>query len=93
VPHIAKRTCLGCRQVVEKAALVRVVRGEDGLLVVDALGRAPGRGAYLHPRPGCVDAAIRSKAFARTFKAPVEGLNEQLSEAVCGKKATSQREA
>lgn len=68
------RTCLGCRKAVEKPELVRVVRNADGYVVVDAHGRASGRGAYLHPRRGCVDAAIRTKAFARAFKASVEGV-------------------
>lgn len=41
-----------------------------GLLVVrpDPDGTAPGRGAHLHPTPGCYDLAVRRKAFARALR-------------------------
>lgn len=47
-PHSKmERTCVGCRLVRPKAALVRIVRGPDGSVNVDHAGYAPGRGAYV----------------------------------------------
>jgi predicted RNA-binding protein YlxR (DUF448 family) len=37
-------------------------------LVPDPRGRAPGRGAHLHPSIGCLDLAERRKAFGRALR-------------------------
>ncbi|WP_166351642.1 YlxR family protein [Phytoactinopolyspora limicola] len=65
------RTCVGCRDRAEKQELLRVVVDGSGPtpgLVPDPEGRLPGRGAYIHPRPGCLDTATRRRAFARAFR-------------------------
>jgi predicted RNA-binding protein YlxR (DUF448 family) len=48
--------------------LLRVV-AVDGRLVVDERRRLPGRGAWLHPGPGCLAKAERRRAFPRALKA------------------------
>ena len=63
-----QRTCVGCRAVSDKRALLRVVREPTGRVAVDPTGRAPGRGAYLHPDPGCVATAARRGALGRTLR-------------------------
>ncbi len=50
--HVPQRTCVGCRQVLAKRALIRVVRGPDGVRI-DPSGKAAGRGAYLHDQRSC----------------------------------------
>ena len=62
------RTCVGCRERVPKQELLRVVAG-SGALVPDPAGRAPGRGAHLHPTPECLALALRRKAFGRALRA------------------------
>ncbi len=57
------RTCLGCGQEADKRDLVRVVRSPEGDVTVDATGKANGRGAYLHPRSECFEAAARRRRF------------------------------
>ncbi len=37
-------------------------------VVADPRLRLPGRGAWLHPTPDCLDLAVRSKAFARALR-------------------------
>ncbi|MET0900285.1 MAG: YlxR family protein [Mycobacterium sp.] len=37
-------------------------------VVVDTAGNLPGRGAWLHPDPQCLHAAIRRRAFARALR-------------------------
>lgn len=61
------RTCLGCRQRAPRASLVRVV-ARDGMAAVDAAARLPGRGAWVHPDSGCVENAIRRRAFGRALR-------------------------
>ncbi|HVA60286.1 MAG TPA: YlxR family protein [Mycobacteriales bacterium] len=61
------RTCVGCRERASKSDLLRVVV-VGGVLVVDPRGRAPGRGAHLHPDPACLDQAERRRAFVRALR-------------------------
>lgn len=63
--------CVGCRARAEKDALVRLVRGADGAVDVDRSGSAPGRGAYVHRDPGCVEAATARDGVARALRAGV----------------------
>ncbi|RLV56988.1 YlxR family protein [Aeromicrobium phragmitis] len=68
------RTCVGCRQRADKSTLVRVVaRREEAewSALPDVRGTLPGRGAYLHPSPECLDLAIRRRAFGRALR--IEG--------------------
>ena len=68
------RTCLGCRRRDDRSALLRVVAewddtGEQVARVVpDPRLRLPGRGAWLHPTPECLDLALRRKAFGRALR-------------------------
>jgi predicted RNA-binding protein YlxR (DUF448 family) len=50
--HIPQRTCVGCREILAKRTLIRVVRTPEGV-VVDQEGKTPGRGAYLHDKRAC----------------------------------------
>lgn len=47
-----QRTCVGCREVLPKRSLIRIVRTPSGI-VVDPTGKVAGRGAYLHDRKLC----------------------------------------
>jgi predicted RNA-binding protein YlxR (DUF448 family) len=64
-----ERTCVGCRVAAPKPALVRVVRSSAGDARVDPTGSAPGRGAYVHRKGACVEAALRKGSLARSLRA------------------------
>jgi len=78
--HGMARTCVGCRRRDVRSALLRFVAdsrdtGENIVrVVVDPRLRLPGRGAWLHPTPECLDLAVQRKAFGRALrvKAPLE---------------------
>ena len=65
------RTCVGCRERDEPQGMIRFVLDTEGELCVDLRQRAPGRGAWLHPRRGCIEQAVRRGGFARAFKRSV----------------------
>jgi uncharacterized protein len=72
--HAMARTCVGCRRRDGRSALLQVVaeRTDTGeyvaRVVADPRLRLPGRGAWLHPTPECLDLALRRKAFGRALR-------------------------
>ena len=66
-PRTPVRTCLGCGKKQTKALLHRLVLDAQNQPLLDRTQAAPGRGAYLCG-PGCLQAAVKRKAFQRAFK-------------------------
>ena len=65
------RTCLGCRQRVPKAELVRLVwDATTGAVVIDPHQVLPGRGGYVHPT--CGDALAKRRQLGRALRRPVD---------------------
>ena len=64
--HVPERTCVGCREVLSKRVLVRLVRTPDGVLV-DQFGKLAGRGAYLHNRRSCWELGLKG-SLSRALK-------------------------
>lgn len=67
----AERTCIGCRKTASKASLVRINRSSTGDVVVDASGKAPGRGAYVCSRE-CFERVASSGRLAAALKVNVD---------------------
>ena len=65
--HIPQRTCIACREVNEKKALIRVVKSPDGVSI-DLTGRKSGRGAYVHDTRECWEKALKRGALSRALK-------------------------
>lgn len=66
VKHVPQRTCVGCRTVLAKRSLIRIVRTSEGVRV-DPTGKLAGRGAYLHDRRDCWERGLRG-ALAHALK-------------------------
>lgn len=82
-PASPVRTCAGCGVEEAARALVRVVlvEGAPATVLVDAKGGSFGRGAHVHPRVKCLEAACRrglSRAFKREVRADVATLVGQI---------------
>lgn len=56
--HIPQRTCVGCREVLPKRTLVRIVRSGESVQV-DPSGKLAGRGAYLHNQRSCWERGLK----------------------------------
>jgi predicted RNA-binding protein YlxR (DUF448 family) len=68
VTHVAPiRTCVGCGVRDAQAALRRFVLDRHTLRL-DGARRAPGRGAYLHPRTACGEAFLRRRGAIRSLR-------------------------
>jgi hypothetical protein len=70
--HVPQRTCVGCREVQGKRQLVRVVRASDGHVRIDPTGKQAGRGAYVHVKLDCWQAALAGR-LAHALKVPQIG--------------------
>jgi predicted RNA-binding protein YlxR (DUF448 family) len=70
VIHEPRRTCVACRQVRGKHELVRLVRREEGTVVVDDRGQAPGRGAYVCAGDGCAARLVKGGRLSQAFRRP-----------------------
>ena len=64
--HIPQRTCVGCREVLPKRALIRVVRTAEGVRI-DPTSKLAGRGAYVHEQRSCWERALQG-SLARALR-------------------------
>ncbi len=70
---------MGCRQVLPKRSLIRVVRSPNGV-IIDPSGKAKGRGAYVHDRRACWIRALEGN-LARALKCEISGDERHMLEA------------
>lgn len=47
--------------------MIRIV-AQDNRLIPDRRRRLPGRGGYLHPETGCLQQAVKRRAFGRALR-------------------------
>ena len=67
IRKIPQRQCVGCREMKDKKALLRIVKTPEGDILLDATGKKSGRGAYVCPDPECLKKARKSRALERAF--------------------------
>ena len=67
--HIPQRTCVGCREVLPKRSLIRIVRSPQGVMI-DPSGKLAGRGAYLHNLRSCWESGMKG-ALAQSLKTEI----------------------
>lgn len=77
---IPMRMCVGCREMKPKKELIRVVRGPDGTVSMDPVGKKPGRGAYVCRKEACLARAIKQRQLERQLEVQ---LTPEVSEALC----------
>jgi predicted RNA-binding protein YlxR (DUF448 family) len=65
------RKCLGCNEMKPKKELIRIVRGPEGNVDIDKVGKAPGRGCYICSSLKCLEAAIKAKRIENALEVPV----------------------
>ena len=65
------RQCLGCNEHKLKAELLRVVRPPEGVVSLDFVGRANGRGAYICHSLACLKKARKSGRLERNLECAI----------------------
>lgn len=82
---VPERKCLGCGVRRPKKELVRIVRLQDGSVVLDKTGKVSGRGAYICPDIGCYNKARKAKRFETNLEIAIPPeLYDALAAELCG---------
>ncbi|GAB4443029.1 MAG: hypothetical protein Kow00120_12160 [Anaerolineae bacterium] len=63
-----QRTCVVCRTVMPKRALVRIVATPDEGVLIDPTGKRAGRGAYLCGAPACWERAVTTDVLNHALR-------------------------
>ena len=71
VKKIPQRQCVGCREMKDKKALLRVVKSPEGQVSLDFTGKKSGRGAYVCHDVECLRRARKSRALERAFSTAI----------------------
>ena len=69
---VPMRRCVGCRQMMPKKELLRVVRSPEGHISYDRVGKAPGRGAYVCKNLECLQKAVKTHALERQLEVKID---------------------
>lgn len=94
---IPMRRCVGCGTSKPKKELVRVVKNAAGEISLDAVGKKPGRGAYLCASAECLAKAQKRKALERAFEGQIPAevyasLQETMADALAMMEASNAEE-
>ena len=71
VKKILQRQCVGCRDMKDKKALLRLAKSPEGAVSLDFGGKKPGRGAYVCHNVECLKKARKSRALERAFETAI----------------------
>lgn len=79
------RKCMGCGEHFPKGELIRIVRTPDGQIILDFVGKANGRGAYICKSAACLKKARRAGRAERELNCSIpsevyERLETELSQ-------------
>ena len=70
------RTCIVTRRELAPEAMIRFVPAPDGSVVPDLARRLPGRGAWVTATREAVTTAVKTRAFAKSFKRPATAADD-----------------
>ena len=80
---IPMRMCVGCREMKEKRALLRIVKNAEGAISFDRVGKAPGRGAYICRSKECLQKAVKQRQLERALETQIaQEVYQQLMEEI-----------
>ena len=81
VKKVPQRKCVGCNEMKDKKALLRIVRSPEGEISLDLTGKKNGHGAYVCPNKDCITKAVKERRLERALEKPVsEEVYQQILE-------------
>lgn len=80
---IPMRSCIVTKEKLPKAELIRIVRGTDGVILVDTTGKVNGRGAYIKKDIQVLEKARKSKILERVLETTIpEEIYDKIEEII-----------
>lgn len=80
---IPMRSCVITKEKLPKKELIRVVRTPDGEVIIDTIGKANGRGAYLKKDIEVIKKAKSNKLLNRVLEVEIpDKIYEELEEII-----------
>ncbi len=71
VKKVPLRTCVVTKEVLPKKSLVRIAATKEGIVSIDLIGKAPGRGAYIKLDKEVIMLAKKTKALDKKLEVTV----------------------
>lgn len=68
---IPMRQCVGCGEMKSKKELLRIIKTQEGEILLDTTGKKNGRGAYICPDEECLKKAVKTKGLERSLKTAI----------------------
>lgn len=68
IKKVPLRTCVVTKEVLPKKSLVRIAATKEGIVSVDLIGKAPGRGAYIKLAKEVILLAKKTKALDKKLE-------------------------
>lgn len=65
------RTCISCKSKKNKSELIRIVKNQDGIILVDSCGRISGRGIYVCKNTSCANLCKAKHLIEKAFRCPI----------------------
>lgn len=83
VKKIPMRSCIVTKEKYPKKELIRIVRTPEGEIIIDEIGKANGRGAYLKKDIEVINKAQNTKILNRVLEVEVpENIYEELKKII-----------
>jgi len=81
---IPMRMCLGCRQMMPKKELIRIVLNKESGIALDFTGKAAGRGAYICKNTACFSKLKKSHGIEKNFGVSVSPeIYDEIEKGLC----------
>ena len=65
---LPQRMCVGCNSKKNKNELIRIVKNEEGKLVIDSSYKMSGRGIYICKSDECLNKVVKNKRISKIFE-------------------------
>lgn len=75
---IPMRSCVMCRDKVEKRELLRIIRNTDGKIEFDPTGKKNGRGVYLCRKESCIQSVKNRQKITNSLE--ISPTQEEMNE-------------
>ncbi|MFK7800802.1 MAG: RNase P modulator RnpM [Anaerolineae bacterium] len=70
--HVPQRTCVVCKDKMDKRDLLRIVNNPEEGITIDLTGKKTGRGAYVCTKTVCWDKVVETSILNGALRTPIK---------------------